>query len=560
MSLRHDSCSLRLHPKFSPSTDLSHLPHVPEAAFYSYEKRDDPICLNDTRVDVLGRIMSWIDGSDKRRIFWLNGMAGTGKSTISRTIALRCHEKERLAASFFFSRGNGDLGHAGKFFTTIAFQLANNFPKLRPLILEAVASCSDISRRVPGEQWKQLILQPLSQFRKSSAEVSLVLVIDALDECDNENDIRNILRLFVESRELSNTHLRIFVTSRPETPIRLGFRAIPKAEHQVLVLHEIAPHTIDHDLFIYFRRQLDDIRERWYLDRDWICEQEINDLVRNAGGLFQWAATAHRYIYSGREFARERLYALLQESPSDLPPERNLDQIYTKILQQSLEGDYNEQETRRLCAQFEATVGPIITIFDPLPSAALADLLGTTQGEIDRTLWNLHSLLSVPEDKELPVRPLHPSFRDFLLDQGRCCDVRFWIDGRKTHDDLAVKCLRVMSSLRMNMTNSASPGVLLHEIDGNVVAAQIPKHVQYACRYWVDHLQQGGSIPSDDSPVHAFLKTHLLHWFEALSLMGKTSDAVAIVAKLDAMLQVSHFTMFEYSMGLTSRNVGTQLS
>src|SRR2546429_1552082 len=74
-------------------------------------------------------------------------------------------------------------------------------------------------------------------------------------------------------------------------------------------------------------------------------------------------------------------------------------------------------------------------------------LLGTTHGQIDRTLRDLHALTNVPENEKHPVRPLQPSFRDFLLDQGRCCDVRFWIERRETHDDLTVQCLRVMSSL-----------------------------------------------------------------------------------------------------------------
>jgi hypothetical protein len=39
-----------------------------------------------------------------------------GKSTIARTIAQRYYEKDCLGASFFFSRGGGDVSHASKFF------------------------------------------------------------------------------------------------------------------------------------------------------------------------------------------------------------------------------------------------------------------------------------------------------------------------------------------------------------------------------------------------------------------------------------------------------------
>ncbi|KAJ2901564.1 hypothetical protein MKZ38_001697 [Zalerion maritima] len=63
-------------------------------------------------------------------IFWLSGMAGTGKSTISRTVARAFSGKQRLGGSFFFKRGDGDRGKAAKFFTTIAAQLVLDDPAL----------------------------------------------------------------------------------------------------------------------------------------------------------------------------------------------------------------------------------------------------------------------------------------------------------------------------------------------------------------------------------------------------------------------------------------------
>jgi hypothetical protein len=107
---------------------LALLPHVPEAQFNSLTKEQEPLCLDNTRVDLLREIYNWADGSDERRIFWLSGLAGTGKSTIARTLARSYYDKQRLAASFFFTRGGGDVGHAGKFVTSIAVQLADNVP------------------------------------------------------------------------------------------------------------------------------------------------------------------------------------------------------------------------------------------------------------------------------------------------------------------------------------------------------------------------------------------------------------------------------------------------
>src|SRR6266480_4118413 len=122
---------------------LNRLPFAKDAPFNSYTRQHDPTCLPNTRGEVLQEIYNWADGQDERRLFWLNGLAGTGKSTIARTVARKYYEEKRLGASFFFSRGGGDVGHAGKFFTRIALQLAKNIPALRDYICEAITAHSD---------------------------------------------------------------------------------------------------------------------------------------------------------------------------------------------------------------------------------------------------------------------------------------------------------------------------------------------------------------------------------------------------------------------------------
>jgi adenylylsulfate kinase-like enzyme len=102
------------------------------------------LCLPDTRVQILHQIREWADGNDTRHIFWLNGWAGTGKSTIARTIAREHFDRGKLGASFFFSKGDKDTSHAGKFVTTIARQLAQNVPSLLLYICEVIKERGDI--------------------------------------------------------------------------------------------------------------------------------------------------------------------------------------------------------------------------------------------------------------------------------------------------------------------------------------------------------------------------------------------------------------------------------
>ncbi len=103
---------------------------VEDAAFNSFAHQHDSLCMGDTSVDLLAQIVAWSENPRKQCVFWLKGLAGTGKSTVARTIAHKLDKEGRLGATFFFSRGGGDHGHAAKFFISIAHCLADSIPDL----------------------------------------------------------------------------------------------------------------------------------------------------------------------------------------------------------------------------------------------------------------------------------------------------------------------------------------------------------------------------------------------------------------------------------------------
>src|SRR5271155_4641747 len=117
---------------------LSKLPYAADAAFNSRSREQEPQCLADTRVDLLKQLMAWADNPRDKCIFWLNGMAGTGKSTIARTVARTFYDQDRLGASFFFSRGEVDVSHSAKFVTSIAAQLAGKSVAFKRSIYKAI--------------------------------------------------------------------------------------------------------------------------------------------------------------------------------------------------------------------------------------------------------------------------------------------------------------------------------------------------------------------------------------------------------------------------------------
>jgi hypothetical protein len=259
---------------------LSRLPNAEDAPFNSFAKQHEPACLPDTRVALLDEIHSWADSQDERCIFWLSGLAGTGKSTIARTVARRYFEEKRLAASFFFSRGGGDVGHAGKFVTSIAVQLAHNVPASRQHISDAVSERDDIANQSLRDQWHHLVLGPLSKLGDNGCPASLVLVVDALDECDSDNNIRIVVQLLAEARSsLTGVRLRVLLTSRPEVPIRHGFAQVAGTEHKDVVLHDISPSVIEHDISLFLQYHLGIIAKECYQADDWPGMEAIGLLL-----------------------------------------------------------------------------------------------------------------------------------------------------------------------------------------------------------------------------------------------------------------------------------------
>ncbi|PQE24884.1 WD40 YVTN repeat-like-containing protein [Rutstroemia sp. NJR-2017a WRK4] len=521
---------------------LSRLPIATNASFNSSNRQYEPTCLPDTRVDLLQEIYEWADGRDERCIFWLNGLAGTGKSTIARTVARTYFDQNRLGASFFFSRGGGDVGHASKFFTSLAVQLAYNIPSLQHYISDAITERSDIASHSFRDQWRQLVLRPLSRLDGSLSPSSYVLIIDALDECDNENDIQMILQLLAMARELKTIQLRVFLTSRPEIPIRYGFNQIPSTERQGFVLHSIPLEIVDRDIFFFLKHHLELIGQYNEHEPGWPGSEAIQRLVNAASGLFIWAATACRFIRGG--FIEERLHLLLEGNDTSASPEEHLNSIYIAILRNSIQPSYMEQERQNLYSMLRYVLGSIVVLSSLLSIKSLSRLLYITVPEVNRTLKSLHAILYIPEDKNHSLRLHHPSFRDFLLNKKRCGDSDFWVDEKQIHQTLAFNCIQLMSTfLKQDICGRKAPGTLVTDV-GIRVENYLPPEVRYACIYWVQHLQKGGIQLQDNDQVYQFLQVHLLHWLEALSWIGKISEGIIAISFLESYISAIEQSKF----------------
>ncbi|OTA95499.1 hypothetical protein M434DRAFT_393726 [Hypoxylon sp. CO27-5] len=516
---------------------LSMLPVASEAAFNSLRNQHEPTCLRNTRAELLQKIATWVDNPNDKCIFWLNGMAGTGKSTIARTVARTYYDRGDLGASFLFSKGGGDLSNANKFVTSLARQLATRVPLARRYICEAIMEQDDVVDYSLRDQWEQLIINPLSKLNTESPQSTILFVVDALDECESEKDIGIILRALTTARSLNNIRLRIFITSRPEILLRYAFRKILEVDHEVFVLHEISPSLVDRDLSIFFEDNFSVIREERGFKDDWPGMQIIRRLVKISCGLFIWASIACRFIREGRRLAERRIKLLIHGYRSDAGPEKQLDQIYINVLRDSVEHDYNEKEKEVLYNMLREVLGSIVVLRSPLSMDSLANLLGVPLCDIKDTLADLHTIFNIPSHTYYPIRLHHPTFSDFLLNKDRCSDLDFWVDGKQAHRALADRCLVVMSKkLKRDICDLGSPGTLVKDVDPACIERCIPPDLQYACLYWVDHYQHSGLRLCDGDRINDFFKEYFLYWLEAINLMGKSAEMGAIIRLYHSLL------------------------
>ncbi len=276
------------------------------------------------------------------------------------------------------------------------------------------------------DQWERLILLPLAQVGKDAFPHPVVVVLDALDECDNKDDVSLLVRCLAAAVAVEHVDIRVFVTSRPDQPINLSFDGIPTDVHQDFILHDIEESIVDQDLTVYYKHELTQITRTLRLDTAFLSDDTIQNLVRKSCGLFIYAATACRFVRDGGLLAGERLSHLTSAERLPARAETELDRMYTTVLEYSLHARFDPDEMASLQGLFRRVVGAIVVLFDALSPASLAMLIAESKDKITSTLGSLHSLLDVPEQEGRLIRLLHPSFREFLLDRQRCSNAMFW--------------------------------------------------------------------------------------------------------------------------------------
>ena len=479
--------------------------------------------MEGTRKGVLEDIEHWFTTEGDQCVFWLNGLAGTGKSTIAQTFAETTFKNGMLGASFFCSRDFEDRNSLQMIFPTLAFQLACRYPEFRKELLEILKERPDVGHESLCSQMEKLLVGPLK-----TTHITTLFIIDALDECKDEEPASALLSVL--SRYVDQTpNVKFFITGRPEPRIRSGFRLESLAPiTEVLKLHEVKPQAVDRDIELFFRTQLTGLatnRSDFDLTDDWPSPSDIKVLCKKAAGFFIYASTVVKFIAGDSYLPTERL-ALITSLPQSTLEEgkSGLDLLYTKVLQQAFSNVRLDNSQPYI--RFRTVVRAVLLIFNPLSSKGLSDLLGYGTQHIRNTIRSLHSLLLVPESMEDPIQIFHNSFPDFLMDPNRCEDRRLYVEPAAHHAEILLACLRLMGErLKKNICNLDDYTILTEVKDISAYKkVYVGDALEYTCKFWTKHLLE---IPSEalcirdiHKAIDKFFTVHLLHWIEVLVITG----------------------------------------
>jgi len=466
---------------------------------------------------VLSKFVAWVR-NDPLSIFWLAGMAGTGKTSIAVSL---CHMMRNdpaifLGGGYFCSRSAGSIARTDvrRILPTLAAILAGQSQEFAEALAAELENDRNLGHKPVGDQIGPLLSRPLATLTSSSRPV--VLLIDALDECSNERELAELLRLLAGFE--CDVNVKFILTSRPELHIR-GTPISNPDHHTILQLHTISTEEVMADIRLYVSGTLRNatLNATWYTDHD------IDLLVTLSGGLFIFASTVLKYVLH-RDQDEDRQDRLRKATSADIVhtvATSSIDKIYELVLMDASHSDnVDEDELERM----KCILACILTARMPLSVEALAPLINITPGRLRGSLERLHSLVYLPADDEIAgLRTLHASFGDYLFERG---PKQIRIPVTLGHDILARGCLRRLTQddLCFNVSQSRSSFKLNPDTAPAIVLSLI-----YACLHWAHHMHAASNHSAYDEDVGRTFRSKFLFWLEVLSIIGKVSLAPGLL-------------------------------
>ncbi|KAJ7609939.1 hypothetical protein FB45DRAFT_340601 [Roridomyces roridus] len=461
-----------------------------------------------TRQEMFGELTQWLEDPDQLPVYFLSGGAGLGKSSITHQLCARLDNSTEgcsLGASFFFVRGSGDLESARLFFSSLAHQLAQSQPSLRPYITSAAREyLKRRSRQQMKHTFEDLFRRPFQRAVLTFPK-PVALVIDGLDECRDRDLIPNLLESLLELPSVL-PGIRVFLTSRPEPYIQsvlTSASALPSISHRSL--NETVAQW-EGDVRLYLEQMVPKISP--YGDFVHHNPDQLERLIKRAAGVFNFARVAVRFLDAYHDHPEEQFALLLSDEGTGLSA---LDALYLQIL--SLAFPPEGWSTPLRAARLRSFLIFIGLSREPLSPDAMALLRLETEiskADIISMTDRLRSVLLI--DSQGRIVALHATFNEFLLDPQRCVNSLYHVDRTAGNGLLASACLGTFTFPMMS-------DYLVADED-----TPIREYINYSQKHWDVHLKEAEFSSSLkavlihflETQIPAYMRLHARSWSEGL--------------------------------------------
>ncbi|RXW21517.1 hypothetical protein EST38_g4324 [Candolleomyces aberdarensis] len=394
-------------------------------ALYASARHEAPRCDEGTRIEVIGKIMSWIKDRDGlSSVLCMTGTAGSGKSALLQTIAERYRPGNFsgiLLASFFFSSTDSTRNTVERIIPTVAYQLGRISPALKQLINDVVEENPLIFSQSLETQITALIVDPFKRFQKYHGMnhihgLPYTILIDGLDEAGEEDCQADLLLAIRQTLLADDLPFRILISSRLERAIRTAIGPGGYLEGRAYHLR-LEDYDVTEDLHRYLRRRLLVLSLRSGVPpSQWFNEDDIETLVRSASGKFVYVVTVFKYVSDRRDSPVHKLKEVLaRTSRQDANSFAALDLLYIKILLEAARDAYSNAGRDFLLLFRLYQVNSVFGLAVKLPVDILTAILGLETDGLENLVSYIATLVTLERDceGELRLRMSHKTFSDF---------------------------------------------------------------------------------------------------------------------------------------------------
>ncbi|THU88525.1 WD40 repeat-like protein [Dendrothele bispora CBS 962.96] len=468
--------------------------------------------------------------------YWMCGMAGTGKSTIAKTLCSEFEEQQLLAGSFFCSQQIPECREYDYIIPTIAYQLAYYSRTFGETLQKVLEEDPRIADNGPSVQVKKLLVQPWEAVMKTKRfEGCLpVIVIDALDECENISEVLRAIVPAIQDGQLSG--LRFFFTSRPGEDVSSHLQIESEASNSGTVknfyLHDVEESQVQNDIETFLQYEL-----KSELQNHQITEKQIQDLVKISGKLFIYAATTIKYIKGAKakEWKKKRLHEVLHSAQgTNIVHTEPMDELYSKIFEGAISISKQTPEERKESLRVAHTV---VSTATPVTCDTISQLLGYEIETVQAIITSLQSVMYINKENN-KVYTFHASFVDYIFSAERSKEN--YCEQFVYQVLLGKACLSIMDKkLHFNMCNLQSSFLLDKEVEGfdERIAESISGELEYCCFFWGYHLGKWTVDEAVISMLETFIHKKMIFWIEAMFLLDKLPlclDILEITLKIQS--------------------------